>query len=113
MTLPGSALAGVLLFAEGYFNGPLWLMCLALFMYTLTLGIIAPNAAACALAYQKKSAGSASALMGTIQFSVSAVASTMVSHFHDGTVRPMTYVIFTCAALALILYRLLVKNQGT
>ncbi len=110
LTLPVTALGGGFLLLEGFFGGPVWVMCLALFSYLMTLGLIAPNAAACALAYQKKSAGSASALMGTIQFSISAIASTMVSHFHDGTLRPMTFVIFTCAALALILYRLMVKN---
>lgn len=108
-TLPLSAMAGVFLFLEGLFNGPVWVMCLALFSYILTLGLIAPNAAACALAYQKKTAGSASALMGTIQFSISAIASTMVSHFHDGTIRPMTWIIFTCAIFAFIFYRQLVR----
>lgn len=103
---PSVALSGVLLFVVGYFNGPLWAMCLGLFLFILNMGMISPNAAASALANQKKHAGSASALMGTIQFTVSALISSSVSHFHDGTIRPMAYMMFFCGVLAYIIYKL-------
>lgn len=108
--LPACTLAGFVLLAEGIMNGPVWVMCGALFFYILTLGLIAPNGAACALSNQKKKAGSASALMGTIQFSIAAVSSSMVSRFHDGTIRPMTFVMCICAVLSLLFYYLFVAG---
>jgi DHA1 family bicyclomycin/chloramphenicol resistance-like MFS transporter len=111
-TLPFTAIAGFLLFLVGQFNGSLWAMCLPLFFFILTMGIIAPNAAACALAYQKKSAGSASAMLGTIQFSTSAICSSLVSQLHDGTIAPMTSVIFICALSSLFFYWLLVLRKN-
>lgn len=103
-SIPVTASAGFVLFLCGIFKLPVWVLCPALFIYILTMGFIAPNAAACALANQKKSAGSASALMGTIQFSVSATFSSLVSKFHDGTTLPMTGLMFTCAILAFGLF---------
>lgn len=107
-TLPCTFFAGVLLFVTSFFQVPVWVFCVPLFIFILTLGLIAPNSSACALAHQKKSAGSASALMGTIQFTVSALCSTLVSRLHDGSILPMTLVMFGCSAIALCLYWLLV-----
>jgi len=78
---PFAALAGLLLFLIGFYNGPFWGMCVGLFLFILNMGMIAPNAAASALANQKKFAGSASALMGTIQFIIAAIMSSLVSPF--------------------------------
>lgn len=110
-TLPLSALATFFVFLVGYTNGPFWAMFLSLFTFIFSLGLIAPNAAASALSAQGKFAGSASALMGTIQFTVSAVSSGLVSHFHDGTTRPMTTMIFICGCCSLALYVLLVGKR--
>lgn len=103
---PFVAFSGVLVFLVGYFNAPLWAMCLGLFLFILNLGMIAPNAAASALNNQKKLAGSASAMMGTIQFTIAAVISSFVSHLHDGTIRPMAYLIFTCGVVAYLIFRI-------
>ncbi|MCY1308360.1 hypothetical protein D9M70_583620 [compost metagenome] len=59
-----------------------------------------PNSAACALAKQGQHAGSASALMGSLQFSVAAGASALVGLLHDGTALPMAGVIALCGATA-------------
>lgn len=111
LTLPITAGAGLVLFVVGFSHGPIWMMCLPLFVYVSSMGMIAPNAAACALAGQKKSAGSASALMGTIQFTFSAICSTLVSRLHDGTTLPMTGMMFVCALIALISYLVLVEKR--
>lgn len=103
---PLAALAGLLLFFIGFYNAPLWGMCIGLFLFILNMGMIAPNAAASALAQQMKLAGSASALMGTIQFIVAAIMSSLVGHFHNGTIRPMSFIIFGCGVTALIIHRL-------
>lgn len=111
MTLPVTLAAGLLLLIVGLSNGPVWAVCLPLFLFILTMGIMAPNAAASALALQKKSAGSASALMGTIQFSVSALCSTMVSSLHDGSIVPMTSVMFAAALAAFFFHWLLIQSR--
>lgn len=110
--LPLTTLAGFFILMVGVLNGPLWSMCLALFIYILTLGMIAPNASAAALANQKKTAGSASALMGTIQFTVSAICSGLVSHFHNNTIKPMTGMMFICSSLTMFFYWMLVTKKG-
>lgn len=112
MVLPVTASAGFLILLVGIFNGPLVTMCLSLFLFMLTLGLIAPNASASALANQKKLAGSASAMMGTIQFSVSAICSGLVSHFHDGTLIPMTGCIFFCSIMSFSLYWFMVHRPS-
>lgn len=111
VVLPGTALAGFCLLLVGLFSAPLWAVCVPLFCYILTMGMIAPNASACALANQKKAAGSASAMMGTIQFTVSALCSAAVSRLHDGTMVPMTAVMFGCAVVALVFHWLLVTRR--
>jgi DHA1 family bicyclomycin/chloramphenicol resistance-like MFS transporter len=112
-TLPWTVMSGLFILAVGLTNGPLWAMCLALFFYILTMGIIAPNSAACALAKQKKLSGSASALMGTIQFTVAGLCSSLVSHLHDDSIRPMSVVICVVGVTAYFIYWLLVSRKET
>lgn len=78
----------------------LWPLLVPLFVCLASLGCIIPNASACAMNGQGRRAGSASALLGCLQFSVAAGASSLVGVLHDGTATPMTLVISLCAALA-------------
>ncbi|MBO3276807.1 Bcr/CflA family multidrug efflux MFS transporter [Pseudomonas schmalbachii] len=78
----------------------LWPLLLPLFGCIASLGFLMPNSAACALAKQGRHAGSASALMGSLQFSVAAGASAMVGVLHDGTALPMAMVIALCGVTA-------------
>lgn len=82
---------------------PLWLLMIPLFLSMACLGCIAPNAAACAMARQGHQAGSASALMGSLQFAVAGLASALVGVLHDGSALPMAMVIAGCALLAALL----------
>ena len=86
---------------------------LPLFGYVASLGLIFPNAAALALAPHGEHAGSASALLGTVQFAAAALASILVGWVHDGTALPMSAVIAGCGILALIAQRALVPKQAT
>ena len=72
---------------------------LPLFVYVASLGAVIPNASACAMAGQGRQAGSASALMGSTQFSLAALASAMVGVLHDGSAMPMAMVISLCGLL--------------
>lgn len=80
----------------------LWVL-LPLFLCMASLACILPNASACALAGQAAMAGSASALMGALQFVVAALAAGLVGYLHDGTARPMALVILLCGLSTVVL----------
>ena len=77
----------------------LWPLLIPLFICVSSLGCISPNAAACAMNGQGARAGSASALMGCLQFSVASGAASLVGVLHDGSAMPMAMVISLCAIL--------------
>lgn len=77
----------------------LWPLLVPLFVCIASLGCIIPNASACAMSGQGARAGSASALLGCLQFSVAAGAAALVGVLHDGSALPMTQVIGLCGAL--------------
>lgn len=81
----------------------LWPLLVPLFGCIACLGFLLPNASACAMASQGRHAGSASALMGSLQFSVAAAASALVGALHDGTALPMAVVITVCGLVAALL----------
>ena len=78
----------------------LWPLLIPLFICVASLGCVLPNATACAMAGQGRHAGSASGLLGSMQFSVAASASALVAFLHDGSAMPMALVIALCGAAA-------------
>ncbi|MGP0170803.1 Bcr/CflA family multidrug efflux MFS transporter [Pseudomonas sp. NCHU5208] len=78
----------------------LWILMVPLFVCVASLGCVLPNATACAMAGQGRHAGSASGLLGSLQFSVAAGASALVAYLHDGSAVPMALVIALCSAVA-------------
>ena len=64
------------------------------------LGLVIPTTAVLALDHHGRIAGTASALMGTLQFVVGAVVMATVGLFVDGTARPMLAGIAACALVA-------------
>jgi MFS transporter, DHA1 family, multidrug resistance protein len=62
-------------------------------------GLLYPNTTALAMAPFEKAAGSASALLGTIQYTLGASAGAMVGMFHDHTAFPMVATMAVCSAL--------------
>jgi len=77
----------------------LWPLLIPLFICIASLGCILPNASACAMNGQGARAGSASAMLGCLQFSVAAGAAALVAALHDGTAVPMAMVISLCGLL--------------
>jgi DHA1 family bicyclomycin/chloramphenicol resistance-like MFS transporter len=61
---------------------------------------------------QGKRAGSASALLGCLQFSVAAGAAALVGVLHDGTAVPMAMVISLCGVLTVTISVLTRRLQG-
>jgi DHA1 family bicyclomycin/chloramphenicol resistance-like MFS transporter len=62
-------------------------------------GLLYPNVTALALAPFDKAAGSASALLGTIQYTLGATAGALVGMFHNGTAVPMTATMAACGVV--------------
>ncbi|BDM20841.1 MULTISPECIES: multidrug effflux MFS transporter [Pseudomonas] len=109
--------AGLVLLAVAAMRpAQLWPLLVPLFVCIASLGCIIPNASACAMSGQGARAGSASALMGCLQFSVAAGAASLVGVLHDGSAVPMALVISLCGALvvsvALLTRRLQAKRPA-
>ncbi len=66
-------------------------------------GFTFPNTSALSLAPFSKSAGSASALLGSVQMAIGALTSAAVSFFNDGTAVPMTAVMASCAVVSFLI----------
>lgn len=104
-----TALLGLLLLAVAASGwGGLPALLFPLFGYLASLGFTAPNAMAIALAGQGKRAGTASALIGTLQFSVATLSSTAVGLLGAGSALPMASVIAGCGLLAYGAHRWLI-----
>jgi DHA1 family bicyclomycin/chloramphenicol resistance-like MFS transporter len=71
-----------------------------LFVGVSSYGIVAPNATAAAMGAVERDVGSASAVLGVLQSTCGALASSAVSAFADGTARPMAGVMLGCAVAA-------------
>ncbi|GAC1036573.1 multidrug effflux MFS transporter [Pseudomonas sp. No.117] len=100
------AAAGLILLLVGAFQPKaLPVLMIPLFCAIALLGGIVPNASACALAGQGANAGSASALMGSLQFVLAALASASVGALHNGTVVPLCAVLALCAVSSALLAR--------
>jgi MFS transporter, DHA1 family, multidrug resistance protein len=74
----------------------------ALFCFVATLGFVGPNAIAVAMDRHGERAGLASAVLGSGQYVIAAVAATVVGIANDGTMRPMALVMTTCAVASMI-----------
>lgn len=76
-----------------------------LFLSMATAGVIFPNISGMAMAPFGEIAGSASALLGTLQFGVGAAAGALVGLFHNGTALPMAAGVAGCALAGWITLR--------
>ncbi|EIM16517.1 multidrug effflux MFS transporter [Pseudomonas chlororaphis] len=90
----------------------LWPLLVPLFICIASLGCIIPNASACAMNGQGARAGSASAMLGCLQFSVAAGAAALVGVLHDGSAVPMATVISLCGILVVTLAMVTRKLQS-
>ena len=81
----------------------MWLMLGLLFVGYGFLGLVLPTSSVLALDEHGEIAGTASALMGTLQFMTGAAVMAAVGLFVDGTARPMLIGIAGAALIALLL----------
>lgn len=71
-----------------------------IFCFLACQGFVFPNTSALALNPFSGLAGSASALLGSIQLGIGAVASILVSVFHNGSTLPMISIMAGCAIIS-------------
>jgi DHA1 family bicyclomycin/chloramphenicol resistance-like MFS transporter len=83
-------------------SGSLLGVALPMFVYVASIGMVMPVASALAMASQGRTAGSASALIGTLQFTGGALAGGLVGVLYDGTAMPMAAVIAVAGTAGLL-----------
>jgi MFS transporter, DHA1 family, multidrug resistance protein len=102
-----TAAAGVILLVMAWTGvGALAGLLGPLFVYIASLGFVLPNVIATALGPQGLNAGTASALLGTLQFGAGATVGALLGVLGDGTAVPMAGLIAACGLSALLVHRL-------
>lgn len=102
--LAGAGLAALSL--TGWLSLPLAMT--GFFVFVAALGYINPNSSAAALATHGQQAGTASALMGALQFGLATLAGALVGLLHDGSARPLACIMALCGVAAWLVHRKLV-----
>jgi DHA1 family bicyclomycin/chloramphenicol resistance-like MFS transporter len=94
-------IAGVTLFVDAYtgFGGFAGIL-VPLFCFVICHGFVGPNTTAMAMSPYGAVAGSASALMGTLQFVLGAASGNLVSAFGNRSAVPFAAVIAGCGICA-------------
>jgi DHA1 family bicyclomycin/chloramphenicol resistance-like MFS transporter len=83
----------------------------SLFVVVASLGFVLPNATALALSGHPRTAGSASALLGVLQYTIGAAAAPLVGVFGARTALPMAVIMAALGVSALVAFVLLVRSS--
>jgi MFS transporter, DHA1 family, multidrug resistance protein len=104
---------GILLFA-GTLSGFLQLYGIAafLFVYVSSVGCLFPNITAMAMAPHGARAGSASALIGVLQFALAAGSASLIGAANSGNALPVASLIGVCAIAAALVYSIMVGGAA-
>jgi DHA1 family bicyclomycin/chloramphenicol resistance-like MFS transporter len=86
-------------------------MIVVLFVGYAFLGLVIPNSSVLALEQHGKIAGTASALMGTLQFMTGAAVMAITGAIGDRTSKTMIYAIAVCAAISFTLAQLALARR--
>ena len=107
-------LVGTLLAYQSWMGYPkLWSLLFPLFLFVGTLGLMFPNSTAGALAGQERRAGSASAVLGTLQYGLAALASAAMGFLSHHTPFGLGWALMACALLSLLTFRFLLSGKET
>jgi DHA1 family bicyclomycin/chloramphenicol resistance-like MFS transporter len=101
--LLASALAGI---------NSLTLLLIGFFGYVASLGFISPNAGAAAMANQGHQAGTASALMGVLQFSLAALIGAILGTWQNHSALPILSLMAACGVGGLLWHRLVLPKPS-
>lgn len=107
--------ASMLLLAAIFFAGvdSMWVLSGLLFIAFGFLGLVLPTTGVLAMEEHGEFAGTASALMGTIQMVLAAGIMGVVGAFQDGTAIPMVTAFAICAIAAFILTQVTIRTTVT
>ncbi len=94
-----------------FFGAPAFWLTVPLFTAVGSLGLVFGNATALALGAVPQIAGSASAVLGALQFGLAALVSPLVSLGGEGTAAPLAVVMFGAAVVAVV--ALVVTRRST
>ncbi len=83
-----------------------------LFVLVGSFGLVTPNATAVALSQSSQTAGSASAILGTLQFMIGAVTAPLVGVAGRATALPMALLIAVLAGLAMLAFSSLTRGTA-
>jgi len=94
-------------------HGPFVAMFIAIFLFAAAIGMIGPVSFTLAMESQGHIAGSAAAVLGTLQFALGAVTSPLVGIAGENSAVPFGVTIFMTSILAAIFYISLVRRPST
>lgn len=97
-------LLGAILIITSFTVSSLFFVWLPIFIFMSFLGMTFPNTTALALEKEGERAGSASALLGTIQYGLAAVVTAVMSLFSNAGSMPMLFVMGACAILSSLIF---------
>ncbi|MGW7537478.1 Bcr/CflA family multidrug efflux MFS transporter [Amycolatopsis sp. NPDC054798] len=107
-----STLSGLVTLAAALLRLPLPALLIPLLFMVSCIGIISPNASSLALAGHARTAGSASALLGVLQFAIGGIATPLVGLGGSGTAVPMTATMAGFGVLALLSFATLAVSPN-
>ena len=110
-TLIIPAISGLILIAAGLFHPTFFAITIALGLTITSVGAIIPNTTALALSNQSAHSGSASALLGVIQFIFATCASFLGSKIYDGGALPLALIVGVCGILSCLVFKSFEKRQ--
>jgi len=112
VVLPFAVAASATLMVDAYtgFGGFAGIL-VPLFCFVICHGFVGPNTTALAMSPYGAMAGSASALLGTLQFVLGAASGRLVSAFANGTAVPFAAVIAGCGLCAFVAFLTMPRQQ--
>jgi DHA1 family bicyclomycin/chloramphenicol resistance-like MFS transporter len=94
-------------------HGPFYPLFISIFLFAASIGIVGPVSFTLAMESQGHIAGSAAAVLGTLQFALGAVTSPLVGIAGENSALPFGVTIFMTSILAVISYLFLVKRPAS
>jgi MFS transporter, DHA1 family, multidrug resistance protein len=107
-----NALGGISVAASTVLGLGLFALLPALFVTVASIGLVFPNATALALSGHRETAGSASALLGVLQFMIGGLVSPLVGIAGSDTAVPMGLVMGALSASAVVVFAVLTRRSG-
>lgn len=92
------------------FHLPVWMLCAAFFLMITPVSMIGTTGFSIAMQLQNQGAGSASAILGLMQFLIGGILSPLVGVMGERSIIPFIIIIITCTVLAQSIRMIWVKN---